>query len=252
LDLALDLIIKLVVVVVLMGLTSLAAAWALLRGFKPRGVVLIGTVTLAFFLAAMLLLIQANLRQDTFPFFQQNIDESWKSLTLQFANRGLSPENIEVAKVFIQKYFYYSLPAWLVLNSLFMGLLAYYLASAFLVRVTARVSRPIAFREWVVPEPLVFGLIAGGLLKIAFKENSPMDIVGNNFLVFFVGLYTLSGLSIVSFFFHKWRLPAAIRILSYLVLLNLIFETICCFGVLDIWFDFRKLKSAPPEPTPLT
>jgi uncharacterized protein YybS (DUF2232 family) len=81
-----------------------------------------------------------------------------------------------------------------------------------------------------------------------FGENSPMDILGNNFLVFFVGLYTLSGLSIVSFFFHKWRLPAAIRILSYLVLLNLIFETICCFGVLDVWFDFRKLKSSPKEP----
>jgi uncharacterized protein YybS (DUF2232 family) len=249
LDLALDIFIKLGVVIVFMGMTSLAAAWALLRGFKPRTVVLTGTLTLTLFLAALFLLVQSNLKQDSLPIFQHYFDDTWNHQSQWLKDSGFAQDKIDLFKEIYQKYIFYSFPAWLVVNSLFMGLLAYYLSSSILSRVTTRVSKPIHFREWVVPEPLVFGLIVGGLLKIAFKENSPMDILGDNFLVFFVGLYTLSGLSIVSFFFHKWRLPAAIRFLSYLVLLNLIFETICFFGVLDVWFDFRKIKSVPVEPT---
>ena len=229
-------------------MTSLAAAWALLRGFKPRAVVLTGTLTLTLFLAALFLLVQSNLKQDTLPLFQNYFNETWNHQAQWLKDSGFGQDKIDLFKEIYQKYIFYSFPAWLVVNCLFMGLLAYYLSSSILSRVTSRVSKPIPFREWVVPEPLVFGLIVGGLLKIVFKENAPMDILGNNFLVFFVGLYTLSGLSIVSFFFHKWRLPLAIRILSYLVILNLILETICCFGVLDVWFDFRKLKSAPKEP----
>jgi uncharacterized protein YybS (DUF2232 family) len=162
---------------------------------------------------------------------------------------GFQAENIEMMKVITQKYIFWSFPAWAAVSCLVAGLLAYYLASSILSRVTPRVSKPMAFREWAVPEFMVFGLIVGGILKLIFKENSPMDIVGNNLLVFFAALYTLGGLSIVSFFFHKWRLPIFVRILGYVFIFQLVFETVCAIGVLDIWFDFRKMKPASPEPT---
>jgi uncharacterized protein YybS (DUF2232 family) len=252
LDVVLDFFIKFLVVMAFIGMTTLAASWSLLRGFKPRIVVLMGSVTLAVFLGALFLFMQSSLKQETFPAFQQYFDEAWKNQSQWLTSSGVAAEKIAMFKEIYEKYIFQAFPSWIAVNCLVMGLMAYYLASAILSRVTTRVSKAIAFREWVIPEPLVFGLIIGGVIKLFFRENAWMDILANNFLVFFVGLYTLGGLSIISFFFNKWRLPAAMRLFSYIVLLNLVFETVCCFGVLDVWFDFRKLKgSAPtPEPTP--
>ena len=249
-DLALDLFIKLAVIIVFIGMTSLAAAWALLRGFKPGAVVLTASLGLALFFGALFFLVQSNLKQDTLPQFRQYFNDGWKANVQILNQRGFSKEEIDqYYKDFYQKFVYYSFPAWLLLSCLFLGLLAYYLSSAILSRVTPRVSKPITFKEWIVPDPLVFGLILGGLLKIVFPENSPMDIVGDNLLVFFLVFYSLSGLSIVSFFFQKWNFSAFMRIITYTILfLSPASGSICCLSILDIWFDFRKLKSAPKEP----
>ncbi len=249
-DAVVDFFLKMLVALVFIGLTTLTASWSLLRGFKPRVVVLMGAATLAVFLGALFLFMQSALKQDTLPMFQQYFAEAWKNQAQWMTSSGVAADKIAMLREIIEKYFFQAFPSWIAVNCLILGLLAYYLATAILSRVTTRVSKAIAFREWVIPEPLVFGLIIGGILKLFFRENSALDILGNNFLVFFVGLYTLGGLSIISFFFHKWRLPGFMRLFSYIVLLNLVFETVCCFGVLDVWFDFRKLKAAPPTPEP--
>jgi hypothetical protein len=108
----------------------------------------------------------------------------------------------------------------------------------------------LAFREWVIPEPLVFGVIAAGLLKLIAEENTWKETVGNNLAVFFGGLYILGGLSIVSFFLNKWRVPAVLRFISYAVLLPIVWESFCAIGVLDVWLDFRKIKKTAVEGKP--
>ena len=251
-DIALDLFINLVFLLLLVGLTCLTASWTLLRGFKPRSVVLAGSATLALFFAGLFFLIQTAQKPEAVPVLQKYFDESWDQAAKMLTANSVSPENINTIKILYQKYGVSAFPAWLGVNCLAAGLLAYYLASAVLSRVSTKVSKAVAFREWMIPEPLVYGLILGALFKLVFKENSAMDIVGNNLLVFFVSLYTLGGLSIVSFFFNKWKFPPAIRILNYVVIFfvfNIIFESICFCCVLDIWFDFRKLKSPNSEPT---
>jgi len=245
-----DLILKLGIAGVLVSLSGLAASWSLLRGLKPRAVVAAGAMAVLLFFAAFFLLLESSLTQNTQGFFGQFFDETWTRQAQGLTSMGFSKENIETFKVFFQKYVFYSYPAWLGVIALVSGLVAYYLASSILSRISPKVPKAMAFREWIVPEPLVFGLILGSLFKLLFKENSPLDLIADNLLVFFVMLYALGGLSIVSFFFNKWKLPPVMRFLSYALFLNLVPETICVFGVLDVWFDFRKLKSAPPEPTP--
>lgn len=243
-----DFFIKSAVMLAFLGIACLAAVWALLKGLKPRSVILVGTLTLCLLLVAIFLLMQSAYKQDTLPALHQYFTDAWTHQSQWLKESGFSQDKIDLFKDIYERYIFQAFPAWLAVNSLLLALLAYYLCSSLLSRVTRKVVKPISFRDWVVPEPLVFGLITGGLFKvIPFFANGPLDILGSNLLVFFIGLYTLSGLSIVSFFFHKWRLPPALRILSYLLLLNLVFETICFFGVLDVWFDFRKLKRTTPE-----
>lgn len=125
------------------------------------------------------------------------------------------------------------------------------------MRVTPKIPRPMRFRDWVLPEPLVFGLVVGGLLKVAQgmlqltpDQSTVVEVIANNLLVLFVGIYAMAGLCIISFFLHKWRLPSIVRFLGYfLLLLSAGFQIPCALGVLDVWFDFRKLKSPPLEQT---
>jgi uncharacterized protein YybS (DUF2232 family) len=72
--------------------------------------------------------------------------------------------------------------------------------------------------------------------------------LGDNLLVFFVGFYTLGGLSIVSFYFHKWGLSIFWRAVIYFLMVQFCLQVIvvlASFGIMDVWMDLRKLKTIP-------
>jgi uncharacterized protein YybS (DUF2232 family) len=248
--------VQLVLTLASFGMAGLAAAWALLRGWKPRWVVLMGAFTMGLFVMCLFLLDQAGQKQDVLSsirqyFDQKNFEENWKLYSEMMMKLGIfSNEKLDLFKDSYQKYFYWSVPAWLAVRCLIGGLVAYYLVSFVLSRITTRVPRPISFKEWVVPEPLIFGLIAAVALKLLAKDNIWVEILGDNLLFFFIGLYILGGFSIVSFFLNKWRFPRVLRYFSYFGLFFLVSESICALGVLDVWLDFRKIKTPPTEEQP--
>ena len=253
-DVVLEILIQLVQMAILFGMAGLAVSWALLKNHNPRFAVLAGAVTVALYMGALFTLAVSTQKQDVVAGLQNSFDQVWKIKAQSMADLKATPAEIENEQRIFQKYVFLALPAWMAVTCLTLGLLAYYLVSFFLARITQRVAGPIPFRGWVVPEYLVFGLIVGGMLKVMSKENSLVDIVGNNFLVFFGCLYTLGGLSIVSFFLKKWFLSPGLRTLSYVVIFSYIvtlqqlFNPICLIGILDVWFDFRRLNAPPPEP----
>lgn len=252
-EVILDMLLDMVTVLFTLGMVGLTTSWALLHRLKPRAVVLTGALTMAFLAAALYVLPQLGHPADGWSqlsqyFDQKHFEEDWKTSVDAMSKAGLNTEKFMPSKDLYQKYFYFALPAWEAIRCLLWGLLAYYAASSILSRITNRVSKAISFREWTVPEPLIFGLIAGGSLKLFAVENGPIDIIADNLLVFFVALYTLAGFSIVSFFLYKWKFPRMLRFLGYVVICFSTFFSVCCLGILDVWFDFRKIKSAIPQP----
>lgn len=248
------LVVQFVLAVFFFLFTSLASAWALLRSFKPRQVVLTGASAMVLMALAVAILNRPDPKENALVSFRQyftdkHFEDEWQEDTQTAVKMGAPLDKLEGFKDDYKKYFYDLLPSWVVSGCLVFGLLAYYLVSFVLARVTTRVPKAMAFQEWVIPEPLVFGLIVAGILKIMAGEKIWLDILGSNLLVFFSVVYVLGGFSIVSFFLHKWRLPATVRVLSYLILVQLPLDTVCALGVLDIWFDFRKLKTRQPERT---
>jgi uncharacterized protein YybS (DUF2232 family) len=257
LGILLDFFILLVLILLVLGTVSLATTWALLKGLKPGLAVLSGALVMVIFSTAVFFLDQAGPRQDAVTQIQQYFDphhfeEQWKLSISSLSKMGFDSGKWEPLKDSYRKYFYWSAPAQVLVFSLMCGLLAYYLVSSIFSRITPKIPKAISFREWMIPEPLVFGLIMGGILKLFAqyfnKDDSWLEILSNNLLVFFLGLYTLVGLSIISFYFYKWRLPAALRVLGYIVAFLFTLYSVCCLGVLDVWFDFRKLKTPPPTP----
>jgi hypothetical protein len=253
LEVILDMLMDMAVVLATLGIIGLTTSWALLHRFKPRTVVLTGALTMGFFASALYFLPQWGHHSDGGSLLAQyfgpkQFEADWKANLDSMSKMGVDTDKLTPFKDLYRKYVYFSLPAWEAIRCLLWGLLAYYAASSILSRITTRVPRAIAFREWIVPEPLVFGLIAGGSLKLFALDNGPLDILADNLLVFFVGLYTLAGFSIVSFFLYKWRFPRMLRLVGYIVIFWLTFCSVCCLGILDVWFDFRKIKSSVPLP----
>ena len=251
-DVILGILVDMAIVLFTLGMVALTTSWALLRKWKPRTVVLTGALTKSFITLALFFLPFMGHSSDGWSQVSQYLDpkqfeEGWKSTMDSWAKEGVDVSKFEVLKDFSERYVYFSVFAWGAISWLVWGLLAYYAASSILSRITTRVPKAIAFREWIVPEPLIFGLIAGGVLKLLAKDDGPLDILSDNLLVFFVGLYTLGGFSIVSFYLTKWRLPKILRVVSYVFIFWFTFFSVCSLGILDVWFDFRKLKTPPPE-----
>lgn len=251
---AIELLGELVITFFFLGMASLTAAWALLRKMPPRSAVLFGTLTVLLLTTALFLLGLLGQKQDLWTvlsdyFGGRSFDEHWKRYTEGMAKSGvLSVDRLEPFKESYQKYFYWALPAWVCIRSLVEGLLAYYLASLVFSRITPRVPKPLSFRLWLLPEPLIFGLIGAAMLKLWAPENGWADILGDNLLVLFLGLYALAGLSIVAFFFDKWQLRPIFRLAAYGLVFAFAFDAVFCLGVLDVWFDMRKIKTPPPAP----
>ncbi len=250
-DMLISFLLKLVSFTLLFGVASLASAWALMRKFKPFLVVAIGTLASVLLLTAFLFLVaQIDKNQPVWSLIQQSMDEYWKTdLAPLLHGSGFTDENLNLWEPYFKRYFAWSFPAHLGISCLLVGFFSYYMTSMLLRKITTRVSLPLAFREWIVPEPLVFGLILGCFLKLFAPLDGPLDVLGDNLLVFYSGLYFIFGFSIVSFFFYKWKLSRLLRWLSYLIIMCSlpIIVTVCCLGVLDVWFDFRKIKSPPLE-----
>ena len=239
---------------------GLSTVWALFRKLKPRQVVLCGAITMGILFTALLLLGRADPKVSPWISLQQyfgtkNFEEEWKADYQSAVKMGFPPDKLDGFKDDYKKYFYDLYPAWVASGCLVFGLLSYYFFSFVLSRITTRVPRATAFREWMIPEPLVFGLIMGVALKVLSRGNPVLDLLGSNLFLFFSMIYALGGFSILAFFYHKWRLPTMLKVLGYFILVQLILDIISAigffglFGVLDIWFDFRKLKNPRPEPT---
>jgi uncharacterized protein YybS (DUF2232 family) len=97
--------------------------------------------------------------------------------------------------------------------------------------------------RWQAPERLVWGFVASG-----FATMMPATVLkwaGINGLIIFALLYFSQGLAIISFLFEKKRTPRVVRIVIYVVIcIQQVFSImVAVLGLLDVWFDFRKLHN---------
>ena len=249
-DILVSVIVELATSLIFLGLASLAVYWALVRGFKPRIAILMGALIILVYVGGSFAADQLSSHPDSWANIQQTFDEIWQVKAKALAEDKMQQSDIDLIQSIFKEYFLFCLPAWIISGSLFAGFLGYYLVSAFVSRITSRITAPIPFWRWVVPEPLIFGLILGGGVKLLAPEKTWMVMVGDNLLVLFLFIYTFAGLTITSFYFRKWRFPTIARLLTYALLFELTFNAVCILGIADIWLDFRKLKKQSAEPIP--
>lgn len=96
------------------------------------------------------------------------------------------------------------------------------------------------FKDWRLPEPLVWGVILGGVLL--FLPGEELNIFGLNILMVLGNIYMFQGLAVLSSIFVKWSVPHPFRYFVYMLIVIQAYGIIllALVGLADVWADFRK------------
>ena len=101
------------------------------------------------------------------------------------------------------------------------------------------------FAQEAVPDHLVWGVIAGGLL-VASRQPT-LVLVGLNVLIVLAPLYAIQGLAVFRHFFLRVKVPRLLQTLGFALfaMQPLLLVAVAGVGLSDLWVDFRKIRQAP-------
>jgi uncharacterized protein YybS (DUF2232 family) len=125
-----------------------------------------------------------------------------------------------------------------------VGLFLIALTNYFGARLALRGWQFRPFAEEAVPDHLVWGVIAAGLMLVSQHEIP--ERVGLNLLMVLTPLYAIQGLAVLRHFFQKARLPRPLQGVGFglFLLQPLLLIAAACLGLSDLWADFRKIRRA--------
>ena len=174
----------------------------------------------------------------------KNIDEGITAAQSSITNsQELTVENtreIEQTLQNLRKLFPLILPGMLVSSIIMIVGLNLITGQGLIAKRSAELRNWPPYQTWRLPEQLVFGVIATGILLIIPVEI--VQITGWNFSLVFGIIYFFQGLAIVTALFNKWSVPGILRIVFYLLIFMQLYAIILLTltGIADIWLDFRK------------
>ncbi len=95
--------------------------------------------------------------------------------------------------------------------------------------------------HWVIPEWLVFALVAAGLALLA--PWPWVRQVGLNLVLILGFMYFCQGVAVMAALFQRYQVFWGLRGLGYiLAFMNPIMIGVMILGLIDLWLDFRRLQ----------
>jgi len=183
-----------------------------------------------------------------FEYLTQTIGDLVKGFLALLGKEGIPPEQLMpddlTVSGLIQLLVQISPALWLI-NTTLVVWLNMILSRAIWRRATGEETGP-PLNLWKTPEWLVFVALGAG-----FGLLMPMGWISNvalNILLLCGLIYFYQGLAIVAFIFHQCQVPKIIRALGYpLLLLKPVTILVIGVGLVDLWFDFRRLHRPPSQ-----
>ena len=146
----------------------------------------------------------------------------------------------EQLKLFIAKMF----PALILTSILFTVWINLVLGNWLLKKKAPSFAPWNNFRDWRLPEPLVW-LVIAAILAILLPILQPLKTLGLNTAFVMGVLYFFQGLAILTSLLAKWSVPLMFRLFIYALILVQVYGIIllALIGLADVWADFRKMRS---------
>lgn len=175
-----------------------------------------------------------------------------KEYMKEYKKQGISGDQIEEQFQTIDesiKLLSQVIPAGVVIFSIWVSFLGLTISGYVLKRMQKPVLALPPFKNWQMPWFFAWGYIVGlagtffsGYLGTYQKVGLA---IGMNFLVVFNLLFLVQGISIIYFYMDKLKLHNTIRALGIgmIIAIPFISPMVAWFGLLDVWFNFRKIPT---------
>lgn len=183
-----------------------------------------------------------NPYQESIKSLDQNLT-TWHELYSKSAQPSQdSAKEIEIAVIELRNLIPKVFPA-LMLMSVCVTVWLNMIAGLWLINKTSVGLTPWPhFREWELPDHLVWGVVVGiaGLLL----PNETVHTGALNLLLVLGTLFFFQGIAVQSKLLEKWKFPGLLRGIILILICVQVFGLLLLslLGLLDTWFDIRKLK----------
>jgi len=235
-------IIQAILLVILYNFVGIGIGVALKRGLAAKEIILVGSfLSLAGSIIELCLLpfiMGINPWKDTL----QILDQSLQTTAGIYEKLSIDKETITKIKIQMEesiKQIKLLLPAILLAASIFYTLMVYLATQLVLIRLGYSVPPLPKFSCWKLPWYCIWGIILG--LFLSLWSLPLIRITGINMLVSFIILYGIQGFAIIFYFFNKYNIPKVLKVISVIILFQFL-NLIALVGIIDTWFDFRKLE----------
>lgn len=231
-------------------LLGVAQGVAIKNDLNPSKVLIIGTIAVALALVLMGFLLYwlqgINIIAEQAKMADKVI-EVQKTLYIQ---SGISKAEAQRQLKPMKEVFAFAswlLPGGIMVFSLWVSALAEILSSTILRRLRLKFLEFPPFKIWQLPWWFAWGFIFGLAGALFYQQLRGLSqvilIISMNLLFIFTVLFLIQGLSITAFFLDKYRATIGVKILVFTlaVFLQLILQGLTWLGLLDTWFNFRKL-----------
>ena len=225
---------------------ALIFLFMLRKNFKWIAVISAGFIYCLVVFAGMYFFTQKAAGEDLVKYSANEMQKNMDRALDEAGKKGASPQELAFVKSSIETMVIKPFPAWTLISAAFLIFLVY-----FIIRLNALNKYGIddgmpPYEFWVLPEQVMWALIAcmSVLVFQALVKNQLIQDIAYNGIFVFGAIYFTAGLSVISYLFVKYKAPWMARFFFYLMLVLWSFLGIIVIlaGMLDTWFNFRKLE----------
>ncbi|MEW6517526.1 MAG: DUF2232 domain-containing protein [candidate division FCPU426 bacterium] len=227
--------------------SAVGAVWLGLKmGKRPGQCVAMGTLALLAMLAAACLLASGWNPASLLARWRQEFETSLH-LTAEFYRQWGWPETeVQRALGMVRKVFWDGAVGWVIAAAMGFSLAVYGVFRTAAPKLPGAQMAWTPFRRWVVPDNVVWLLLAGLVLKLLSGRLPALYAwAGYNLLIVLACLYLTIGAAVVAYYLLRKQVPRLVKvlILAALALMPSLWLLLSLVGVLDTWWDWRRLKA---------
>ena len=239
-----------VVVFLSLGFMAMGLADGLRWRWKPENAILIGGMLALLAVVVVLAPLLQSAEQGPVAVVEEYLKTSLAEAQKLYTQLGLN----EVAQMLSQitdtmvYYLVRLLPGIIVVTTLLQAACCYGMARSLLLRKDpSSVLAEPSLAAWHAPDFWVWGLIVSlGLIAV---PDVTIRFAGMNLSLVFLLVYSVQGIALVEFTLRKAKFGTFWRSLIIAIIVALpIIVPVIALGVVDIWADFRKVRTPAQNP----
>ncbi len=240
-----------VVIFLSFGFMAMGLADGLRWRWKPENAILIGGMLTLVALVVVLAPFLSQTGKGPVAVAEEYLRTSIAEAQQLYTQLGLTDVAQMMAQVTdtVVYYLVRLLPGIILTTTLLQAACCYGMARAFILRKdpAATILSEPSLATWHAPDSWVWGLII--TLGLVALPDVTIRFIGMNLALVFLLVYSVQGISLVEFTLRKAKVGTIWRslILTIIVALPVIVPVIA-LGVVDIWADFRKVRTPTQNP----